>query len=187
MSASPTIAPPQGVRLRDARADDDHWLANLFADVRRPEFALLGWSDAALTGFLATQFDAQQRAYRAAHPAARLQIIECDVALAAAGDARIGRWWVDHTGKAIEVLDIGLLAAWRGRGIGGWCLTTLLAQAAEQGLSVDLRVIETNPARRLYQRLGFEVIGSEPPYLTMRKPAAGAPIPHRAESIHEQA
>jgi len=188
MNPSLATIPPHGVRLRDARADDRSWLEALFIDVRRAEFAPLGWPEAALASFLATQSDAQQRAYRAAHPAASVQILECDAThTGGGGDARIGQLWVDRAGNAIEVLDISLMAAWRGHGIGGWCLAALLAQAAEQGRSVELRVLEANPARRLYQRLGFEIVGREPPYLALRKPVAGTPIPHRAESIHEQA
>jgi ribosomal protein S18 acetylase RimI-like enzyme len=53
-------------------------------------------------------------------------------------------------------MDIALLPAYRGQGIGTRLLDALLAQA--QGAPVTLHVEPLNPAQRLYRRLGFRLL-----------------------------
>jgi GNAT superfamily N-acetyltransferase len=43
------------------------------------------------------------------------------------------------------------------RGIGTEVMKRLISEAAEFGLAVRLNVVRINPARRLYERLGFRV------------------------------
>lgn len=59
-------------------------------------------------------------------------------------------------------LGMGLLAAYRGRGIGERMLRDALARARETGLErVELEVFSTNePAIRLYRKVGFAVEGT---------------------------
>jgi len=45
--------------------------------------------------------------------------------------------------------------AWRGQGIGTEVVKGLLEEAARAGHAVTLGVVKTNPALRLYERLGF--------------------------------
>lgn len=59
---------------------------------------------------------------------------------------------------ALEIRDLQLLAACRGRGLGSWAVAQALQCAAELGKpELRLRVFPENPARRLYERLGFTV------------------------------
>ena len=55
----------------------------------------------------------------------------------------------------------------RGRGIGTGLLKDLLAEAAEKGRPVRLKVVLTNPARRLYERQGFIGLGNDGVYEQM--------------------
>lgn len=57
--------------------------------------------------------------------------------------------------EATPELSISLLPAYRGRGIGTALLSRLLSEAAQRFDAVSLSVTESNPARRLYERLGF--------------------------------
>ena len=174
--------------LRDASPQDQRWLAALYADVRRAEFAPFGWNEATADAFLLQQFELQQRNYKADHPFARCQVIESRHAANNAGaGARIGRLWVDRADDAFRVLDISLLSAWRGRGIGRSCLQALLDEASACGRSVQLHVADGNPARRLYERLGFAVVDHCPPYATMRWRPAGVVSSLHAEVCDEQA
>ncbi len=51
---------------------------------------------------------------------------------------------------------MGVVPAWRGRGLGGALLDTLIVAAREAGsVALSLSVELDNPARRLYERLGF--------------------------------
>lgn len=44
-------------------------------------------------------------------------------------------------------------------GIGKRLITHLLEQATKEGRDVGLNVLKTNPARRLYERSGFQIVG----------------------------
>jgi GNAT superfamily N-acetyltransferase len=57
-------------------------------------------------------------------------------------------------------LSIGVQREWRKRGIGRRLLTSLELVAREQGYAaLSLSVEEANPARRLYERLGYVRVG----------------------------
>jgi ribosomal protein S18 acetylase RimI-like enzyme len=61
------------------------------------------------------------------------------------------------TGDAVFVEQLFIDAAFRGLGIGGRIMKTIIDEAAQQGKVVTLGVVKTNPARRLYERLGFQI------------------------------
>jgi ribosomal protein S18 acetylase RimI-like enzyme len=65
------------------------------------------------------------------------------------------------------VLDIALLPEHRGRGIGAWLLTDVLAEAGAAAKPVQIHVERFNPAQRLYDRLGFRQIADEGVYLRL--------------------
>lgn len=56
-----------------------------------------------------------------------------------------------------ELVQIQLVPALQGSGIGRALLEELLAEARQAGATVRLSVLKLNPARRLYERLGFVV------------------------------
>lgn len=81
----------------------------------------------------------------------------------------VGGLWVNFHAGAIHILELQLLPAVQGRGIGTGILQSLKQRAASQGISLTLCIVPANPrARRLYERLGFEVCGHEPPFIHMR-------------------
>lgn len=52
--------------------------------------------------------------------------------------------------------DIVLLPAYRNQGLGGQVLADINAFADANSLDVELQVLVTNPAQRLYGRMGFK-------------------------------
>jgi GNAT superfamily N-acetyltransferase len=67
---------------------------------------------------------------------------------------------------SLRLHRVFLLPAAQGRGIGTGLVREVLAAARAIGRPVRLRVLRVNPARRLYERLGFKVTGeSETHYL----------------------
>lgn len=54
-------------------------------------------------------------------------------------------------------------------GIGSVVIQTVIAEAAGKMKSVRLQVLRSNPARRLYERLGFRVEAETPTHFKMRK------------------
>lgn len=69
----------------------------------------------------------------------------------------------------IPEITIGVVAARRGEGIGTLLLAELEAEARRRGIStLGLSVEPTNPARRLYERRGYEPVGGTGGAQTMR-------------------
>lgn len=72
------------------------------------------------------------------------------------------------------VQQVQVAPAWQGYGVGAKVMGTLLEQADREGLPVRLSVLHANPARRLYERLGFRIVGTKgPEYLMQRDAPAG--------------
>lgn len=68
--------------------------------------------------------------------------------------------------------ELYLLPEYQRRGIGSQLLRRLLSAADDEALPVRLEVIKINPARRLYERNGFQVCGeTETHFLMVRSPA----------------
>jgi ribosomal protein S18 acetylase RimI-like enzyme len=76
----------------------------------------------------------------------------------------VGAAWARHIPAADNpfyiddrspVVTIAVRDGARGKGVGGILMRALIAEAAARGLQLSLDVRETNPAMRLYERLGF--------------------------------
>jgi ribosomal protein S18 acetylase RimI-like enzyme len=75
-----------------------------------------------------------------------------------ADDENVGRLYVCRWPEELRLLDIALLPPRRNQGIGTRLIRDLLTEAGERGTPVTLFVEAHNPARRLYDRLGFVVV-----------------------------
>jgi len=67
--------------------------------------------------------------------------------------------------------QIQLMPAFQGRGFGGALIAELLAEARAAGVDMELSVLTRNPARRLYERLGFAVVSQDEHGFNMRASA----------------
>ena len=134
--------------LRPMTEHDYPFLRTLYASTREAELVPLGWSDAQQQQFLAMQFEAQHRHYQQHYPDASFDLIEYD------GTA-IGRLYLEEWADQWRVIDIALLPAYCGQGIGSRLLQEVMQRAATGGKAVSIHVERHNPALRLYQRLGF--------------------------------
>lgn len=148
------------ITLRPERPEDDSFLFDLYASTRQEEMAAWGWDSETRASFLDLQFRAQQGSYRAQYPSADFQIVLAD-------DEPIGSYIVDRSADDIVLVDMALLPESRGRGIGTRLLEAVCTEAAEAKRAVRLQVTLTNPARRLYERIGFTALGSDGVYEQM--------------------
>ena len=146
--------------LRPARADDRDFLLRLYASTREEELRLVDWSDEQKAAFVQQQFEAQDAYYREHYDPATFDVIEVD------GEAA-GRLYVARWEDEIRIIDIALVPEYRGRGIGTRLLRDLLDEAAASGKRLSIHVELNNPARRLYERLGFGPVEERGVYLLM--------------------
>src|SRR5690606_9691973 len=70
-----------------------------------------------------------------------------------------------------EIVQIQLSGRFQGKGLGRRVLEEVLDGAAVAGARVRLSVLKANPARKLYERLGFEVVGEDAHEYFMVRPA----------------
>ena len=150
----------EGLSRRPEADADEAFLRALYAGIRAPELAPLPWDEAARAAFLRQQFDAQRAHYRREFPQAAFDVL-------LRGGSPVGRLYLDRSGPEWHLLDIALTPEQRGRGLGTALLRALLAEAGEAGKPVLLHVETFNPARRLYDRLGFLPLGGDGVYLPM--------------------
>lgn len=83
-------------------------------------------------------------------------------------------WLICHDGEvigfislsrdddALFIRELHMIEACRGQGAGSWVLEQMAIKACELGLGLlRLTVFSINPARKLYTRLGFNVVSEE--------------------------
>jgi ribosomal protein S18 acetylase RimI-like enzyme len=80
----------------------------------------------------------------------------------------VGAVAVERRAGELFLADIEVLPEWRGRGLGTAIVGAVVAEARRRGLPAALQVLKVNPARRLYERLGFRVVGETPTHYLMR-------------------
>lgn len=165
---SPAFPTAKQIGFRPEREDDQEFLYRLYASTRTDEMALTGWDDAQKDAFLRMQFQFQTTHYRRHFSEALFQIILL------AGEA-IGRVYVYHGAQEIRLMDIALLPEYRGAGIGGWILGALMQQAERAHKAITLHVEFFNRARRLYERLGFQIVENQGVNLFMEWRPASCP------------
>lgn len=146
--------------LRPSSPADQEFLFKLYADTRLAEVSAFGWNAAQQEAFLRMQFNAQQRWYETAYAGAEQYIVMLE-------GQPSGRLLFQRAKPAATLVDISLLSQYRGHGLGTILLQDLLDQCRASLLPLRLQVLKTNPAQRLYARLGFHRTGEDQLYLHM--------------------
>lgn len=118
------------------------------------------WAPGQREAFVRMQFEAQDTEYRRHNPAGSFDVIEV-------GGRPAGRLIVDRRPTDIRIVDISLLPAFRGAGIGGRLLAELIAEAAGSGRTLSIHVEVHNRAAELYARMGFAVVAEHGVYRRM--------------------
>ena len=155
---------PSGVTLRPASPNDQDFLRRVYASTREEELAPVPWSDAEKEAFLRHQFEAQDRHYREHYPGASFDVVERD-------GVPVGRLYVDRWAEEIRIMELSLLPEHRGVGIGTRLVRAILDEASREGKRTSVHVEQRNPARRLYERLGFVPVADRGVYVLMEAAA----------------
>lgn len=142
------------------------FLFDLYARSRAGELEAVPWDRAQKAAFLRMQFDAQHSHYQQHYPGGAF-------ALVLVGDVPAGRLYVDRAPDELRIIDITIAESFRNQGIGTGLIQGLQREAsgpapgaaAASARPIRIHVEQTNPAQRLYARLGFRQIADRGPYL----------------------
>jgi ribosomal protein S18 acetylase RimI-like enzyme len=161
MSNAETSRPEssQSIATRPAGPDDEAFLEQLFASTR-PEFSFLDLPEGQKEFLLTMQFNAQRQQYDDSYPESESAIIQLH-------GQPIGRMLVDRNEREFTLIDIALSPEHRNAGIGTNLIRELLNEARVARKPVRLHVAKSNPAQRLYERLGFSVVADQSMYFEM--------------------
>lgn len=80
----------------------------------------------------------------------------------------VGLLKVARDGQDWELIQVQLDPTYQGKGLGELLIRSVIAEAKAAGAALRLSVLRNNPAQRLYERLGFVVVGEAPHSFTMR-------------------
>jgi len=149
--AAMAIGPPWS--MREADVADEPFLDRLYLTTRLEEVLAWGFPTEAARAFLVGQARVQRRAY-----ALQFSVAEHNILLQA-GRA-VGRLIIAADPPALRIVDISVLPEIHDRGLGTWAIEQVLARATLGRAPVRLTTVATGPARRLYHRLGFQVIAA---------------------------
>lgn len=150
------------LQLRACQPADEAFLLQVYGSTRMQELAVLDWTAEQKDVFIGMQFQAQARHYQEHYPGAEFSVIEVN------GEPA-GRFYLFRQVEDWRIMDIALLPEFRNRGLGTRLLTVLLAEADGAGVKVSIHVEVFNPARRLYERLGFRQVAERGVYLLLER------------------
>ncbi|MDQ3933340.1 MAG: GNAT family N-acetyltransferase [Actinomycetota bacterium] len=155
------------IALRSAAEADRDLLYEVYASTRWEELTPVEWDEATKLQFLRQQFDAQDAYYKANYRDTSYDVI-------LVGGEPAGRLYVARWAEELRIVDIALLPRFRGRGVGTTLLRGLMDEADAAGKPLSIHVEVNNPARSLYDRLGFEEAEDRGVYVLMRRPPAAS-------------
>lgn len=161
LPSAPAGFAARGLSLRPATPADAEFQRDVYVAARWQEMAVTGWPEDVLTAFLHDQFRLQTLHYDRHYIDAACLIVEFRSAPA-------GRLILLDRPTDLRIVDIALLPAFRGQGLGGLLVGWVQDMIRDRpDGKVSLHVEPSNPARRLYQRLGFREAAIDGAYMLM--------------------
>lgn len=166
LPAVPAALAARGVTLRHRRDEDADFLRDVYVAYRWSELAVTGWPVEQRLAFLHDQYRLQDLHYRTHYDGAAWGVIEV------AGE-RAGRLFLLNAGADLRIVDIAFMPAFCNQGYGGALIAAVQEQARDLGVGkVSIHVEQTNPAQRLYRRLGFAPVDVRGVYHLLEWPVA---------------
>lgn len=156
------------ITLRPITDADMAFLHRLYATTRESELMQVPWTAVQKAAFVSQQFHAQHQYWQENYTDTSWDLILAD-------GQPIGRLYVARWPDDIRIVDIALMPEQRGGGLGTRLLRDVLAEGDASGRKVSIHVEMFNPARHLYERLGFVQAGERGVYLLMERHPAVVP------------
>lgn len=136
--------------LRQARAEDLEFLWDLHvASMKDYVEATWGWDETWQRDNFVSHYEPNSA-----------EIIQCD-------GEDVGLLTVSSLGAFVFLKQLALLLSHQRKGIGSYLVKDIVTRAHSDRCSVLLQVIKVNPARGLYERLGFRVCGETATHYSM--------------------
>lgn len=157
------------LEVREEADADFEFITALYAETRAQELAAVSWPHEAKREFLDAQCRLQRDHYLKHYVGADRLLIEH-------ASQPIGRVYVHAKPKEIRLMDIALLREQQNRGIGTVIVRSLQDEARRLGADLTLHVEPTNPAQRIYERLGFHLIENRGIYDFLAWSPSSAPL-----------
>jgi ribosomal protein S18 acetylase RimI-like enzyme len=133
-----------GLQTRPAAANDQSFVWAVHKQAFQPYVAQVwGWGEARLRALFEEEYDQAQT---------EIVLYQGE---------RVGYLRLEDHGDWLFLDSIAIAPDYQGRGLGTALVRRILHQAAGRGLPVRLHVLRVNPARTLYERLGFRLTGGD--------------------------
>ena len=106
--------------------------------------------------------DTQEEYFRKTFKPKDMKIIQC-------AGTDVGMCYVVEEDECYSIKRMEILPEYQNRGIGTEILRKILKRAEQEDKTVRLRVFKINPARRFYERHGFQITGETETHYYMEK------------------
>jgi len=136
------------IQLRTVQEKDTAFIEAVYRTTREAELNLTNWSEHQKSAFISMQSAAQLAEYKTKCPGAIFQVIIYN-------KKNAGRFFTCENEDDIRLLDITILPEFTGKGIGTDLMHRLIDRSNKVQKKISLHVEPSNPALKLYQRLGF--------------------------------
>lgn len=151
MDSPPTLNHMAQPQLRPAREDDREFIFDTYkATLQQHVEWAWGWNE-----------EFQRNGFWRHHPFHEFQVVSID-------NKNAGGIHIEIQESLHFVRLIFLLPEFYGLGVGSALLLREAARARESGKYLDLKVVKSNPAKSLYDRLGFAVVAQDDATYHMR-------------------
>lgn len=140
--------------LRPATEQDAAFLNAVYRSVREPELQAIGWPDAQIDAFCAMQHRFRTAGYGQYLPPVETRLVLCD-------DQPVGMLAICRNAERWVLVNIELLPAARGQGIGAELITRLQQEAQAAGVGLRLQAASASPVVHLYERCGFASVADD--------------------------
>ena len=151
--ASATLTQDSEIELRPVRAEDYGFAWRLYAEGIRPyAAAYMAWVDAE-----------QEARFESRYKPGSTWVIRRD-------GTDVGWMELHEIDAELRLNQLYVAAAQQRNGIGSQVMRQVLAKSRETRKPIALNVLKNNPARRLYERFGFTVVGENEMKFFMTRP-----------------
>ncbi len=139
------------ISFRKIEEKDGPFIQKLYRSTRERELDQTNWPEDQKHMFIVMQLIAQLADYEKKFKDASYQLILYKKEPA-------GRLYLWESEREIRIIDMSLLPAFQGKGIGKDILSNIIQEAKQKNKIASLYVTVDHPAKKMYERIGFKKV-----------------------------